>query len=535
MGKKILTLEDLCAYCEEQKMYRFNAQESGRDIVVQVPSNVYFKADEQEDEHTLITYVKAFHIGRNRNGSNVTKEAAEKAIPNMAYKPVLANFMTNPETNEEDFTSHDFVINDDGSVTYLEKQVGCFTADKPEIKYDEETKKEFVFAKMAIPRQYTNAAEIIERKNGTKVSVELQINDLSYNAKEKELMLNDIDVLGITLLGTDPNTLKEVGEGMQGARASLEDFSSKNNSMFSNIETNEQLIEALEGLKKTLESFNKSGKEEDAVDLENVNEFEDSNVEDGEIQAEDTTVTESEGTVIENEEADENTVAENENEQQEDEAEDETPETEASEENKEFAKNFEVRFEISHDEIRYALYNLIQQFEEQDNEWYSIDAVYDDHFAMRGWFNNQIYGMKYTKEDNEVSLVGDRWHLNQELLTDEELVQLNEMRSNYALMAERLANYERAELNAQRDAIFAEESYQQFLEADEFKSLISDKEKYSLEELRNKAEMAFAQCVRKTGSFSTQKAPAQRFDLGNAKDKPKKNSRYGNIFKDLEK
>ena len=103
-------------------------------------------------------------------------------------------------------------------MTYIEKQVGCFTAKDPYIQFDEDHQKSYVYAQCAIPRDYTHAANIIERKGGTKVSVELLVNACSYNAKEKYLELSDIEVAGCCLLGED------VGEGMVGSKLQLEDF-----------------------------------------------------------------------------------------------------------------------------------------------------------------------------------------------------------------------------------------------------------------------------------------------------------------------
>ena len=70
--------------------------------------------------------------------------------------------------------------------------------------------------------EYGNkAADIIRRKNGTKVSVELSISDLSFNSKEKYLEINDFYFSGITCLGTNPETNVEIKEGMEGARLDL--------------------------------------------------------------------------------------------------------------------------------------------------------------------------------------------------------------------------------------------------------------------------------------------------------------------------
>ena len=226
--KKLLTLDDLYSfYLEQNKTCKFSSEESGYQLSVQVPA--YFEVSDEEDDTLLFCTVKLMHSGENRNHSNVTDEALTKAAKGLAYKPILANFMeyTDEETGEtlKDFTSHDMVINDDGTATYLEKQVGCFTADEPYFEVEEETGHNFLYGICAIPREYTDTCSIIERKNGTKISVELAVNSMEFDASKKVLNLTDVVILGATLLGKDPKTLKDVGEGMKNARLDIADFS----------------------------------------------------------------------------------------------------------------------------------------------------------------------------------------------------------------------------------------------------------------------------------------------------------------------
>lgn len=191
----------------------------------------------------LFANVLAMHTGKNRNNSNLTLTAAKKAIKNLAYKPVLANFCE--IDGVKDFTSHDFDIDKDGNTIYYEGQVGCFTADPARIEDDKDHEdRKNVFARVAIPREYTDAAEIIERKGGTKVSVELGVNELSYSAKDKTLMLEDVEVLGLTCLGVDPDTGVQVQEGMEGARIQIEDFSA-DNFKFSKNELVDEITQAV--------------------------------------------------------------------------------------------------------------------------------------------------------------------------------------------------------------------------------------------------------------------------------------------------
>ena len=61
------------------------------------------------------------------------------------------------------------------------------------------------------------AAAIIRDKEFNKVSVELVIYDLSFNAEEKYLEINDFRFNGITALGSEKNG-KKIEEGMRGSK-----------------------------------------------------------------------------------------------------------------------------------------------------------------------------------------------------------------------------------------------------------------------------------------------------------------------------
>lgn len=229
--KRLLTLDDLMQFCSSHQLSSFDAHEAGYSICVQMPATF---EEEKKDDEGLIAYgnIRILHVGENRNGSAVTMDAAKKCAKNIAYVPLLASFAT--VDGVEDFTTHDLEIQTDAdgneTIVYNEKQVGSITADKAEIEHDNTNGKDYLVARAAIPKTYTHAADIIARKNGTtKVSAELQINAFS---KEKDGILNltDVDLLGVTFLGTDPATGQAVNEGMEGANFTLDSFSLKNNS-----------------------------------------------------------------------------------------------------------------------------------------------------------------------------------------------------------------------------------------------------------------------------------------------------------------
>ena len=542
--KKLLTIDDLYSfYLEQNKTCKFSSEESGYQLSVQVPA--YFEVSDEEDDTLLFCTVKLMHSGENRNHSNVTDEALTKAAKGLAYKPILANFMeyTDEETGEtlKDFTSHDMVINDDGTATYLEKQVGCFTADEPYFEVEKETGHNFLYGICAIPREYTDTCSIIERKNGTKISVELAVNSMEFDATKKVLNLTDVVILGATLLGKDPKTLKDVGEGMKNARLDIADFSTKNNSIFADYKN--QMIELQERLEK-LETacFNKdqnNGQNNNTEeggnnkDMDKFNEllskygktaedidFEYEGLTDEELEAKFEEVfgekkpeedDNSDDNGSDGEPSDEGEGSSN--------TEDDT-DTGVKEDNacgggsgstKKKKKNAEepvedmVRtFTVSHEDIRYALYNLLDTVSMDDNDWYCITSVFDDYFVYESWNGGKIFGQKYTKENDNVAFDGDRYELFREYITADEKAQLDDMRSNYSSIVEELNTYKSAEIYADKMTVFDDEAYADYLETDEFKALMSDESvnQYSKEELAEKADATLGKLVKKNKTFS---------------------------------
>ena len=542
--KKLLTIDDLYSfYLEQNKTCKFSSEESGYQLSVQVPA--YFEVSDEEDDTLLFCTVKLMHSGENRNHSNVTDEALTKAAKGLAYKPILANFMeyTDEETGEtlKDFTSHDMIINDDGTATYLEKQVGCFTADEPYFEVEEETGHNFLYGICAIPREYTDTCSIIERKNGTKISVELAVNSMEFDASKKVLNLTDVVILGATLLGKDPKTLKDVGEGMKNARLDIADFSTKNNSIFADYKN--QMIELQERLEK-LETacFNKdqnngqNNNTEEGGNNKDMDKFNEllskygKTAEDIDFEYEGLTDEELEAKFEEvfgekKPEEDDNSDDNGSDGEPSDEGEgssdtEDDTDTGVKEDNacgggsgsaKKKKKNSEepvedmVRtFTVSHEDIRYALYNLLDTVSMDDNDWYCITSVFDDYFVYESWNGGKIFGQKYTKENDNVAFDGDRYELFREYITADEKAQLDDMRSNYSSIVEELNTYKSAEIYADKMTVFEDEAFADYLETDEFKALMSDESvnQYSKEELAEKADATLGKLVKKNKTFS---------------------------------
>lgn len=563
-NKKLLTLDDLYNfYFNKNENCTFSSKETGYKLSVQVPAQ--FEVNKERNDDTLLfCKVKLMHSGENRNHSSVTDDALVKASKCLAYKPILANFMeyTDEETGEtlKDFTSHDMEFNEDGTVAYLEKQIGCFTSDEPYFEIEEDTGHNFLYGYCAIPKEYSDAYSIIKRKDGTKVSVELEINEMQYSASKKLLELTDITIMGATCLGKDAITLNNIEEGMKNARLDIADFSVENNSV--KFDKDEKLIELLETLNKTLSNFNNkehfsahnnTGKEEIEVETKKDN-FEEVTETVEVTETEETT--EEEVAVTENES--EETVDETSEEETVEETVEETTETvieesveEVTEETVETQEQFEkmVRtFEISHEDLRYALYNLLDAFCEADNEWYYITGVYDEYFVYESWDGGKIYGQKYTKDNDIVALDGERYILHKEYLTDSEYAELQSMRSNYAVLKEFKETVEQNELHTQREEILNSDKYAVLAEKNEegeyvnadFATLVKEMDNYSLTDLETKVKVMHSDFVSEhqvenmtfSAKLEKKKMTSVKLFANPNNDKKTKPSRYGNLFKE---
>lgn len=548
--KRLLFMEDLYDFYSNRykRSTHFSAEKSGHQIFVQVPAE--FEVDKNadyKDESLLFCKVKLMHSGENRNHSSVTDEALKKASKTLAYKPVLANFMEyeDEETGEtlKDFTSHDMELNDDGSVNYIEKQVGCFTSDKPFFEVEEETGHNFLYGYCAIPVDYTDAASIIERKNGTKISVELAVNEMEYSGKNKILELTDVVIMGATLLGKDPDTKKDIGEGMLNARLDIADFNAKNNSLFSDYDST--LIDLQERLEK-LESacFNNkndiSGKEE-TIEVEK-EKFEEEVTETVEVTETEET-TEEEVTVTENEseetvdETSEETT-ENAEEDPVENTQDETTDTSVTENESVNPEKYSVtmsdgsvkEFSLSLDEITMSLYNLVNQmYGEADNAYYGVTVYEYNTLIMSDYWNGKYYRQSFNRDGDNFSLVGDRVAVHSVWVTDEEDASLNEMRSNYSSVVSELNSYKEKELDEKKENLFNSEDYNGIKNTEDFAELKKHSKEYSLDELSEKLDKIISKSV-KNGTFSfsnnehEKKLTHVNFAQKLVDEKPKKNS-----------
>lgn len=555
MNKKFFTVEDLIKFCEAKKIYNFSSKESNEPIVVQSIQDFSKAEIEESDDGKLYAKVRVCHTLLNRNNSYISEESMLEAMPTLKYSPLLAS-IHQLDDGTWDFHSHDFHIEEDEDgneyEVYDENQVGTFTADDPYLEYDKVKNKTYVVAKVAIPIEYTRTADIIKSKGGTKVSCELLIYDCSYNAEKHYLQLDHFRFNGCTCLGSEKDGTP-IGEGMEGSFLSLEDFSVENNSLLKYVDEKlnamQSSIDELDARfniekEKTMKGgteLNKKHFEEEVTETEKVTETEESK--------EEVTTTEEESEETVEETSEEETKTTEEVEETQEVAEEETEDTTASEsETESFSKDelFNKLFDISFEDIRYAL-NALCSIYRNDSEWCYVSQVYDEYFIMQDWDSDKYYKQSYTRDEDNIALAGERTEMFAMLLTESEKISIEEMRSNYAELKAFKEEIELNELREKKKAIIDSEKYAILAQKDnegkfvnkDYEKLVSEMDNYSLTDLETEIKVLHSDYVSEHGNFALsnkeEKTATSKKQFVNVNKKASKPSRYGKLFAEEEK
>lgn len=394
----------------------------------------------------------------------------EQALPSLKDRPILGDIVK-LDDGTYDFFSHDFEVDEDtGEITYIEKPIGVTQdTENAYLEYDEERDVYFVVVYGVIWEEYGNqAADIIRRKNGTKVSVELSISDLSFNSKEKYLEINDFYFSGITCLGTNPETNVKVEEGMEGSRLDL--------TTFDEIDKNKEGGGPMEE------------RHEEELNVE---------------------PTDIEETIVEEET--------------------EEVQSEETEQTYQLVLNGKTfNYQVSLNDKIGALNELVNTvYADSDNDWYTCQ-VYDDYVIMMGVWTGRAYKQSYTGENDSYTLTGDREEVFVNFLTRSEEEQLDEMRSNYDMLVQFKTNTEAVALKAEKEAVLSDEKYNKIRETAEFKQLYSEMEQYSKEELKIRATALLGDYY---ANFASNENPAPgKVGFENNPKRQNKNNPYGSLF-----
>ena len=543
MERRYSTLPDLCEFFSSKGVNQtFSCKDATDEIVVQVKGTMKF-SKEDATEGLYPARVQLNFIGDNLNGSTIKAKAQESALPSSQFRPLLAYI--HEVDGEPQFYGHNMHQDDEGNIVYDEQAVGVII-DAAHIEHDDEYDKDYAVANAYIWQSYSRAAEILERDGKCDCSVELCIREMSYDAKDKVLSLDNFYYDGCTMLGMDDEG-KKVNPAMPGSNVTLKDFSVKNTEY-----SNDKVIESLEEIKNILSNFNIQNLKEGGkpVKFEELLEKYGKTVEDVTFDYEGLSDEELEVAFAE-------AFAENEGEQG-DEAQGEAP---ASEENSEtdpeptedenaggeqIAENsvdeFSLKFSLNHgEEIKefsvslsekiYAMWSLVNEtYSDLDGDYYEVDVYEEDKYVdMHGWFTGKSYRQQFkTKKDN-YQLVGDRVQVYAKYLTEDEINQLENMKANYSVLEDKVGKYESEPAKLE---ILNKECYSKIANTKEYKNL-ANRDTYfdmSVEDVEKNADAILLQYAKNDKLEFSAQPEKKNFNLQHTVSGKKKPSRYGNLF-----
>lgn len=524
MKKRLLTLDDLFRfYSEKAASTHYSVSESDGEIVVQVPGKIKFEEDKAR-EGLLPVILQSCHTRNNINGSNINDDIMTAALPSFSNRPILGYI--HEVDGQPEFYGHNMHQDDDGNVLYDEVPIGIIPEScEAKLEYDEEKGKTYVVVKGYIFEEYSKAAEILQREGECYVSVELNIRELSYDAKEKLLNIEDFYFSGVTILGKDEdgNTVKP---GMQGANIKLSDFSAKENSVVTVVmgeDVDTRKIDLLELFIKKLEQI-----DEKISNLDIKPNFE----EGGNASVKLEELLEKYGKTTDDLDFDYENMSDEELESKFEElfGDQDDPENFADNKNKKCSievNGKEYTFEISMEDKCRALESLVNDsYSEQDNAYYAVKS-YDNYVVMIDYWTGRAFKQEFKSENDVYSLTGDRVEVYCTYLTKEEEAAIDDMRSKYEEAISKLNEYEEKEMNAQKEAIFADEDCDCIRESEEFKALVGNSDKYSIDEIKAKCKDMLFEYAKTKGTFA---ATTQRRQVRVGAQKENEYSPYGSLF-----
>jgi len=446
-----------------------------------------YEIDESFDSEKFIKMrLRVCHDGENPNGSHFELEDMERARDSLANIPILAHVVFDEDGNPQ-FGGHDMKLeknkakqdenDDDYRLIYEEIPIGL-VPESNNYAVEEYEGKNYVCCDCYGWKSYMNYAEdILERDEENKISMEILIDKYSYDVKEKHLNIIDYRYQGITFLNQDSGT------GMIDARATTGTFEQ------------DKILMMMDELKKVL---SEGGKEVD--ELKELLEKYGLKESDIDFDVNDMKIEDIEAKLIEMSKNDDTTT---------DDVVDDVHDN-TTDDTDEKPKLYLKTFEIPYEDIRYALYGLLEVVEEEDGEWYWIDRTFDDNFEYSNWGCTRIYRQGYKVEDETVKFAGDRIRLFQERLTQAEKDALDAMRESYAVLEEEnktLKKFKEDTLTEERK-LAEEELFSQFDEKlkdnEEYAELRKNASEFTIEQLEK--EVAFIMVKNGTGfKFSANK------------------------------
>ena len=500
------------------------------------------------------------HDGESPNHTFFTKETMAEANKSLEYIPILAHVYVDEETGKPVIGAHDMHIEEDKlhegetRLIYDEIPIGVIPslADN-DCAIEEYDGLNYTMVSGFIWRDYANYAEqLIEDAGENKISMEIDFSDdaFSYDVANERYNISAYRYRGVTILN------ESLGTGMKNAMATTnfsadEDIKSKmivlmeelqkclreyntTNSDKKGVESNMSLDELLEKYELTLDELDFSVDGLSDEELENtLSEFARKKKKKCELDEHFNSLLEQYGVTIDDVDFDYADMTIEELDAKFDEV-----FAGCKKKKKKCSKDdelFVLSYELSHDDIRSAIYKLLDAYSEDSYCTCWIVEVFDDKFIYQDYVENKFYRCGYSKDGDTVSLMDNKVEVFNEWLSQTEKDALDALKADYVALVEFKQNAENAEQKALKDAVFANEFYDSIRETDEFKALIADADKYTLEEVQTKADLIYTANQKKQFSFSAKNEESKKknvLSFGVQTETKKKKKAYGGLFDD---
>ena len=392
------------------------------------------------------------------NGTKFRKEAIIEALPTINYAPVIGYF-TKDANNEGDFNGHgiEYKITDDGFEEIVNTiPFGVVIKDSyrfEKIQKDNGEYEDYVVVDAYLWGRYKEAINVVKQN---KCNQSMEVNVTSYDYAE-----NYVDIKGFTY-----SALCILGENVAPA---FNLAKIRTSDKFSKDEFKSCYAEMTEALDKFL-NFEEGGEEvqeeEKKIEME-----------------EETTEPKVEESVVEDVKTEEE------------------PSSEEFENKDDKKEPISSNFELSFDEIRERLNELVRHQVKNEDKCRYVCAVYEDYFIYEeDTYDNEtgytvkFYKQKYVKTESEVALEGERVEVFTQFLTREEINKLeadkaefekkhadeiNELKSNFVDLQGELEEFKSNYSKLEEEVVGLRE-FKSNIEFEEHKAMVDERlDKYS--------------------------------------------------------
>ena len=401
------------------------------------------------------------YAGKNRNRSEISREVLDKISQSIYGVPVVAEY--NKDTNT--FKSHGgkLEITDEGmdwvqtTVPYgfVDPQTPVFYEEVTEL--DGITKNEYLCCYAYLwYKRYPEVESVLRNQDNSPIgqSMEIEVSDYSWS-EDDYCVIKDGHFSALCMLGVEPCF-----------------ESAKVTSRFSKEDIENEYQEMIKSFKKyTLSNFEEGGEEEKVQEEKKIE------------MKEETTEPKVEETVVEDVKTEEE------------------PSSEEFENKDDEQEPISSNFELSFDEIRERLNELVRYQVKNEDKCRYVCAVYEDYFIYEeDTYDNEtgytvkFYKQKYVKTESEVALEGERVEVFTQFLTREEINKLeadkaefekkhadeiNELKSNFVDLQGELEEFKSNYSKLEEEVVGLRE-FKSNIEFEEHKSMVDERlDKYS--------------------------------------------------------